>query len=183
MSYYEEFMKKEEKAKLVSGISEYIQNSNSMLFTDFSGLTVEQVNELRKEFRKANIDYKVSKNTLIKRALDNVENSDKIVPYLKGPTGIVFGHDDPIEPIKILKKFIEKNNKPSVKVIYIEKLTYPGDKLEELSKLPSKKDLYGSILGCIVAPISGVPTVIQSVIGELVNVIDAIEKKKAETGN
>jgi large subunit ribosomal protein L10 len=176
-------MKKDEKATIVSNITELVKKSNSMLFTDFTGLTVEQVNELRKEFRSSNIGYKVSKNTLIKRALQDMENSDKVYPYLKGPTGIVFGNEDPLEPIKIIKKFIEKNNKPSVKVIYLEKNIYPGEELDNLSKLPSKKEILASILGSISAPLSGVPSVIQSVMGGLITVIEEVAKKNEENKN
>jgi ribosomal protein L10 len=173
-------MKKEEKAVIVSKIAEKIKKSACMLFTDFSGLTVEQSNELRKEFRKANINFKVSKNTLIKRSLENIENSDKFIDHLKGPTGIVLGYDDPLEPIKILRKFIEKYEKPTVKVICFEKLIYSGERLEELSKLPSKKEVFASIIGSIQLPISGIPTIIHSIFGGLVNVLDAIAKKKEE---
>jgi len=173
-------MNKEEKAQIVQELVEKVNKASSMVITDFAGLTVELSNQLRKEFRNGNIEYKVAKNTLFKRAISEIENSDKVVEYFKGQTGVAFGYDDPVESLRILKKFVEKNNKPTVKAIYFEKNVYPGDKLEELSKLPSKKDLYASIIGSIQAPVAGVPSVINSVIGGLINVIEAVAKKNEE---
>jgi large subunit ribosomal protein L10 len=170
-------MKKEEKALVIAEIAEKIGKQSSMVLTDFVGMTVEQSSLLRTEFRAANIEYKVAKNTFFKRAMKELKNFDEFSGYLKGQTGIVFGYDDPIESIRILKKFIEKNNKPSVKAIYFEKNLYPGNRLDELSKLPSKKDLYASIVGCIQDPIAGVPSVVNSVIGGLISVIEEVAKK------
>ncbi len=173
-------MNKEEKALIVAELVEKVGKSSSMVLTDFAGLTVEQSNVLRKEFRAAKIEYKVAKNTFFKRAISELENSDKLSEYFKGQTGIAFGYDDPIESIRILKKFVDKNTKPAVKAIYFEKGVYPGSQLDELSKLPSKKDLYASIIGCVQDPIAGVPSVINSVLGGLINVIEAVAKKNEQ---
>ena len=173
-------MNKEEKALIVAGIAEKVNRSSSMVLTDFAGLTVEQSNLLRKEFRAANIEYKVAKNSFFKRAITELENSDKLTEYFKGQTGIAFGYDDPVESVRILKKFVDKNNKPAVKAIYFEKSVYPGSKLDELSKLPSKKDLYASIVGCIQDPIAGVPSVINTLIGGLISVIEEVAKKNEQ---
>lgn len=170
-------MKKEEKALVIAEITEKISKQSSMVLTDFAGMTVEQSSLLRTEFRAANIEYKVAKNTFFKRAMKELKNSDDFSPYFKGQTGIVFGYDDPIESIRILKKFIEKNNKPTVKAIYFEERVYPGKQFDELSKLPSKKDIYSSIVGCIQAPIAGVPSVVNSLIGGLISVIEEVAKK------
>jgi len=174
-------MKKEEKAGIVAEVTERISKAKGMFFTDFSGLTVEQVNELRREFRKSSIDYKVVKNTLAKRALANVGGYDSVFKSLVGPTGIAFGYDDPVAPAKIIKKFYEKNNKPTVKVCVVERQIYPGSRLDELAKLPSRSEVIASILGSIQAPIAGVAGAINAVMRDLVSVLDAIEKKKGET--
>lgn len=170
-------MNKEEKALVIAEIAEKVGKQSSMVLTDFVGMTVEQSSLLRTEFRSAKIEYKVAKNTFFKRAMKELKSFDKFTGYLKGQTGIVFGYDDPIESIRILKKFIDKNNKPLVKAIYFENNIYPGNKLDELSRLPSKKDLYASIIGCIQDPIAGVPSVINATIGGLISVIEEVAKK------
>jgi large subunit ribosomal protein L10 len=170
-------MKKEEKALVIAEIAEKVGKQSSMVLTDFAGMTVEQSNLLRTEFRAAKVEYKVAKNTFFKRAMKELKDFDTFSDYLKGQTGIVFGYDDPIESIRILKKFVEKNNKPVVKAIYFDEKIYPGNKFDELSKLPSKKDLYSSIVGCIQNPIAGVPSVVNSLIGGLISVIEEVAKK------
>ncbi|HWA07625.1 MAG TPA: 50S ribosomal protein L10, partial [Ignavibacteria bacterium] len=98
-------MNKQDKEQSVLEIKEKLDKASSIYITDFSGLTVEQTNELRDEFFNAKVEYKVLKNTLVKKALlqsDGKFNaqSDKLNEHLKGPTGIVFAFDDPVSPAK-----------------------------------------------------------------------------------
>lgn len=172
-------MKKSEKEQIVADVREKISRAKGMFFTDYSGITVEQATELRREFRKSGIDYKVVKNTLARKALESVTGYDGIYQSLAGPTGIAFSYDDPVTPAKIIKKFHDKNAKLSCKVCVIDKQVFDGAKLDELSKLPSRAEIVASILGCIQAPISGIVGSINAVFRDLVGVIDAIEKKKA----
>ena len=118
-----------------------------MFFTDFSGITVEQATELRSEFRKLGIDYKVVKNTLARKALESVTGYDAVYKSLAGPTGIAFSYDDPVTPAKIIKKFHDKNEKLSCKACVIDKQVFDGSKLDELSKLPSRNEIIAGILG------------------------------------
>jgi large subunit ribosomal protein L10 len=150
-----------------------------MFFTDFSGLTVEQATELRREFRKSGVQYRVAKNTLIRKALENVTGYDKVYDKLAGPTGVVFAFEDAVAPAKIIKKFSDKHGKLHLKVCVIEKQVYDGARLDELAKLPTRKDLMASILGIIQLPLAGVPTVLNAVMRDLVSVIDEVGKKKA----
>jgi large subunit ribosomal protein L10 len=172
-------MKKSEKEQIVADVREKISRAKGMFFTDYSGITVEQATELRREFGKSGIDYKVVKNTLARKALESVTGYDDIYKSLAGPTGIAFSYDDPVTPAKIIKKFHDKNEKLSCKVCVIDKQVFDGAKLDELSKLPSRAEIVASILGSIQAPISGIVGSINAVFRDLVGVIDAIEKKKA----
>lgn len=172
-------MKRSEKEQVVAEVAEVVGRSHGMFFTDFSGLTVEQATELRREFRKSGIEYKVVKNTLIQKALESVTGYDKVYDRLVGPTGVAFAFDDPVAPAKIIQKFIEKHNKLSLKACVLEKQVYDGSKLNELAKLPSRKDMMAGIVGSIQAPLAGVPQVVYAVLRDLVSVIGEIEKKKA----
>ncbi|MGA9363017.1 MAG: 50S ribosomal protein L10 [Bacteroidota bacterium] len=171
-------MRRQEKQVVVSEIAEKISRAKSLFFADFTGLTVEQANELRRELQKSKIDYCVVKNTLAKKALESAAGYDKVVSSLRGPTAIAFGYDDPVSPAKIIRKFIEKHEKPTVKICVVENLVYDGSKLVELSKLPSRMELVASILGSLQAPIVGVINAVQAVAQDLVRVIGAIEEKK-----
>ena len=172
-------MKRSEKEQIIAEVTEKVSRAKSMFFADFTGITVEEVNELRREFRKSNVDYRVVKNTLARKALESVTGYDKVFDTLVGPTAIAFGYDDPVAPAKIIKKFREKNEKLKVKACVLEKQVFDGKQLDVLAKLPSRAELIAGILGSIQAPASGIVGAIGAVMRDLVNVIDAIEKKKA----
>lgn len=172
-------MKRSEKEEIVAEVSGLVNRARGMFFTDFSGLTVEEATELRREFRKSGVDYRVVKNTLIRKALESATGYDKVYDRLAGPTGVAFAYDDPVVPAKIIQKFTEKHKKLSLKVCVLERQVYDGSKLDELAKLPSRNEIMAAILGSIQAPLAGVPTVIQAVLRDLVSVVAEIEKKKA----
>jgi large subunit ribosomal protein L10 len=172
-------MKRSEKEQIVAEVTEQISKAQGMYFAEFTGITVDEINELRREFRKSKIDYRVVKNTLARKALESVTGYDKVYDKLVGPTAIAFGYEDPVAPARIIRKFREKNQKLNVKVCVIEKLVYDGNRLDELAKMPTRSDLIAGILGSLQAPISGVVGAINAVMRDLVSVIGEIEKKKA----
>lgn len=172
-------MKREEKEQIVAEVAETVRRAHGMFFTDFSGLTVGQATELRREFYKAGVEYRVVKNTLIQKALEQVSGYDTVFDRLAGPTGVAFAYDDPVAPAKIIQKFSDKHGKLSLKVCVLEREVYDGTKLKELASLPTRKELIAAILGSVQAPLAGVPTVVNAVLRDLVSVIGEIEKKKA----
>lgn len=172
-------MNRNEKEQIVAEVAEEVRKAHGMFFTDFTGLTVEQATELRREFFKAGVNYRVVKNTLIQKALEQVTGFDRVYERLVGPTGVAFAFDDPVLPAKIIQKFSEKHSKLSLKVCVLEREVYDGTKLAELAKLMSRKELMGAILGCLQTPLAGVPSVVNAVLRDLVSVVGEIEKKKA----
>lgn len=172
-------MNRSDKEAIVAEVAEKVARATAMYFADFTGLTVEEATELRREFRKAGIEYKVVKNTLAKKALERVTGYDRVYDKLVGPTGIAFSYDDAVVPAKIIKKFSEKSGKLKLKAAVLEKQVFDGSQLDQLSKLPSRAELMAGVVGSIHAPISGIVGVIAAVMRDLVSVIDAIEKKKA----
>lgn len=174
-------MTKEQKAKVIEETVEKLQRSNGLYLANFSGLTVEKANALRSEFFKVGVDYKVIKNTLLKRAMQEVGGYDDVFPYLVDQTGVVFAYDDPIQPARTLKDFIKDNEKMlKVKVCVVEQEVFDGSRLDELASMPTRDDLIASIIGSIAAPPQGIVGAINAVMRDLVYVIDAIEKKKQE---
>jgi large subunit ribosomal protein L10 len=181
-------MTREEKAQVVAELKEVIDRSSGMYFTGFEGMTVAQTTTLRNELRKAGLTYKVAKNTLIRRALeDSGRLTEDIRTILVNQTGVAFGFDDPVAPARVLRDFIDKNratptsdDKPSLKLAYVDGTTYPGSALKKVAALPTKKEVIASILGILEAPISGIVGVLGALQRDLVYLMDAIEKKKAE---
>jgi large subunit ribosomal protein L10 len=172
-------MNRSDKEAIVAEVAERAARATAMYFADFTGLTVEEATELRREFRKAGVEYRVVKNTLAKKALEQVTGYDRVFEKLVGPTGIAFSYGDAVAPAKIIKKFSEKSGKLKLKAAILEKQIFDGSRLDELSKLPTRAELMAGVLGSIQAPMTGIVGAIGAVMRDLVNVIDAIEKKKA----
>jgi large subunit ribosomal protein L10 len=172
-------MNKDEKTEIISEVKEMIQNSSAIYLTDYSGITVADINTIRNEFRKEGVRYKVIKNTLFKRALEEAGKYDKLAEHLIGMTGYAFASDNPVAPAKIIKKYNDASQKLSLKACYIENQYYDGKKLNEIASLPSKNDIIAGILGSISSPASGIVGTINAVISNLVSVIDQISKKAA----
>jgi large subunit ribosomal protein L10 len=172
-------MKRSEKEQIIADVTGQLSKAKSMFFADFTGITVEQINELRREFRKSKIAYRVVKNTLVRKALENVGGYEKVVPKLTGPTAIAIGYDDPVAPARIIKKFRDKHEKLAVKACVLESQYFEGSQIDQIAKLPSRGEIIAGILGSLQSPIAGVAGAINAVMRDLVGVIDAIEKKKA----
>jgi large subunit ribosomal protein L10 len=176
-------MNKEQKAESVKEIKELIESSEAMYFTDFAGLTVEEVNELRKEFYKSDLKYKVVKNTLTVRALRESEkysaHIERLDEILHGPTSIVFAYKNPVAPAKILKKFADKIDRPKLKIAIVENEVYDSKQLNSLASLPSKEEIISSILGSLDSPASGIVGSINATMRDLFSVIEEVGRKNA----
>ncbi len=172
-------MKRSEKEAIIAEVAEKAARAVAIYFADFSKMTVAEETELRREFRKSNVEYTVVKNTLARKALEQLTGYDRVFDKLAGPTGIAYSYDDPSAPARIIKKFSEKAGKFQLKAAVIEKQVYDASKLNELASIPTRKELIASILGSIQSPASGIVNVVNAVARDLVSVINAIEKKKA----
>ena len=172
-------MNRNEKTDVISEVKEMMENSSAIFLTDYSGINVEDISELRNQFRNEGVKYKVYKNTLFKKALAESNKYGKLADHLVGMTGFAFADENPIAPAKIIKKYFDKHEKLSLKACYIEDEYFDGNRLAELASLPSKNDLIASIIGSINSPASGIVGAIAAVTRDLVSVIDEISKKKA----
>ena len=171
-------MKKAEKEAIVGEVAEQVQQAQALYFADFTGLSVAEETELRREFRKSGVSYRVVKNTLARKAMERVSGFDKVFDKLVGPTGIAFAGDDIGVPAKIIKKFSDKGRKLKLKAAVVEMQVYDGAKLDALASMPSRKEVIASILGCLQSPVTGVVNVLNAVARDLVSTIGEIEKKK-----
>lgn len=135
------------KNEAVVQMTESIQGSSGIYLADFTGLTVEKVTVLRSTLRKKGLSMRVSKNTLIRRALNNVgvQGLDK---YLTGPTAVILAdNEDPMAPAKLLVEFLKTNEDAiKIKTIHIDGQAYGGDQLTNLSKMPGKRELQSQVV-------------------------------------
>ncbi|MDT3697706.1 MAG: 50S ribosomal protein L10 [Ignavibacterium sp.] len=172
-------MNKNEKAEIIAEAKELIQDSTAVFLTDYSNINVADITELRNQFRKDGVKYKVFKNTLFKRALVESGKFEKLAEHLEGMTGFAFASTNPVAPAKIIKKFNDTSQKFALKACYIETQYYDGSKLNQLASLPTKDELIAGIIGSLNSPASGIVGSISAVIRELVSVIDEVSKTKA----
>ena len=172
-------MNKNEKAELIAEAKELIQNASAVYLTDYSKINVLDISEIRNQFRKDGVKYRVFKNTLFKRALVESGKFEKLADHLEGMTGFAFASTNPVAPAKIIKKYNDTSQKFPLKACYIETQYYDGSKLKELAELPTKEEVIAGILGSLNSPASGIVGSIAAVIRDLVSVIDEVSKKKA----
>ena len=168
----------EAKKVVVEEIKQKIQDSKSVVLVKFSGLTVAEDTELRREFRKNNVEYKVLKNTLVRRAFNDLGISD-FDEDLNGPTSVAFGADE-TGAAKVIMEAVKKyNEKVSVKSAYVDggKVLEAG--VKELALMPSKEELIAKMLGSLQAPISNFVGVLSAMPRSLVIALNAIAEKKA----
>ncbi|MDD2519085.1 MAG: 50S ribosomal protein L10 [Bacilli bacterium] len=128
----------EKKQEIINEISNNIKESQSVVFFEYSGLSVVDLTELRRNLRETGSEFKVYKNTLAERALNDLEIDLK--DYLVGPKAIAFG-TDAVAPIKILSEFSKKNKSLEMKVGIVEGKITTIDTLNELAKIPSREGL------------------------------------------
>lgn len=138
-------MKRSDKEQLVAELKDKIKGANALYYTDFTGLNVKRMTELRRQFRKAGVDYVVIKNTL---ALKAVNESGRVGVRLKGPTGVVVAKDA-VVAAKILTDFAKANDaKPEVKGGLYEGATVDAALVKKLASLPTRDEALGQLLGC-----------------------------------
>lgn len=156
------------KATQIEQIKENLEKAQSVVFVDYRGLTVEQDTVLRKQLREAGVEYKVLKNTLIKRAVDELQITG-LDEHLNGPTAVAFGMNDPASPAKILNDTIKATKKMELKCGLIEKSYIDAKGVESLANLPSREVLLAKMLGSMTAPIAN-----------LVYALNAIKESKEQ---
>jgi len=178
-------MNKDEKSTAVAELTETFGRARLAIVTESAGLSVNQVTELRKQLRGAKAEYMVVKNTLAVRAAGGTILSG-VTTYLKGPTGLVIGYDDPVLPAKILQDFIlaeKREQKIRITIGVLEgKLVQPAE-LAAVAKLPKKEVLIAMLLSAMQGPARGLVYTLSAVLSKFVRVIAAIQDKRKGEGD
>lgn len=141
------------KQEEVSRLAEKIKNAKLVILTDYRGITVQDVTELRANFRKSNSEYTVVKNNIIRRALAEckIEGLDDV---LVGPTAILMDNNDYLAPAKTLYNYTKKNDSYKIKGAILEGKVISVEEIIELAKLPSREELLSKLAGSLLGTIS-----------------------------
>lgn len=153
----------ESKKKIVADLTDKMKNATAGVIVTYQGITVEDDTALRSELRKAGVEYSVIKNTLTKRACENVGYGE-LANVLEGMTAVATSAEDPVAAAKILKKFAEKIDSFEIKAGFVDGKILDTEGVNELADLPSKEVLIGKILGSLQSSLYGLAYVLQAYI-------------------
>jgi large subunit ribosomal protein L10 len=143
----------DKKKKAVEEIKEKFDRAQAAVLVNYRGLNVEEVTELRKQFREAGAEYKIYKNNLVKIAIAGTA-FESLSDDLKGPNAIAFGFDDPIVPAKLVQEFAKKHKLLELKSAVVEGQYCDLEKLSSIANIPSREVLIAKFMGSIKSPIS-----------------------------
>jgi large subunit ribosomal protein L10 len=166
-----------EKVAQVEALEAWLRDAAVAILTDYRGLNVGELVQLRAKLREAGAEYRVVKNTLLQRAAEALGIAG-LDPYLDGPTAIAVSREDPVAPARALQEFIRQMRKLEVKGALVEGRVMTADQVKSLADLPGKPQLRARVLGALQAPAAGLVGVLQGLQRNLVYALDQIRKQK-----
>ena len=166
------------KQDKIEKMKENFAKAKVAVVTEYRGLTVEEITNLRRALQKENSDYMVTKNTLAKIASKGTQ-FEVLAETLKGPVAIAFGFHDEVAPAKILTKFIKDVKKGEIVAAALDGKLLNAKETQVLANLPSKEELYAKMLGSINSPATGIVGAVNDIMSRIDRAKDKIAKKKS----
>ncbi|MCY4158592.1 MAG: 50S ribosomal protein L10 [Bacteroidetes bacterium] len=169
---------KAQKEAVVALLTEKLADKPSVYVTDYKGLNVEEVSQLRQILREAGVEYRVVKNTLLKRAMENTGGYDEAFDYLNGPTAVAISVQ-PNAAAKAIKVFRKKSNQslPELKAAIVDGALFKGNQLDELATLKGKEELLGEVVTLLLSPIQNVASAIESQGSNLLAILESLQNR------
>lgn len=166
------------KEQVVKVIEQKINDASLIVFSDYRGLNVEEVTELRDKLRVPGVEFKVLKNTMMRFALKNA-GYEEVANQVEGPNAVLFSNEDVVGPAKTIFEFVRQHPNLEVKFGLLEGQTVSPDKIKALADLPPREVLVAQVLGTLQAPITGFVRVLNANLTGLVRALDQIKEQKA----
>ena len=165
-----------EKQAIVAELADRLKGAASGVFVDYKGITVLQDTALRNELRQSGVQYTVIKNTLCRRAIDEVGLSE-IDPVLNGTTSLATTAEDPIAPFRVIGDYSKRlgENVFTVKAGFMDGKILTQEEMTEIAALPSKDALYSKVLGTMLAPITSLAVVLGQILEQKGGSLEAAE--------
>jgi large subunit ribosomal protein L10 len=168
-----------QKEQILQDTNERIQSVRGIYLADFSGMSVEKLSLLRTKCREQQVQFRVIKNTLLKRAF-NARGIVELDPFLEGPTGLVFSPDNEMAPAKILADFAREHEKPRIKAAVVDGQLFDGKAIAMLATLPSREVLMSQLLGTFIAPMTTFLAVIEATLALPAVMADVLERERSK---
>ena len=162
---------KEAKAPLIEELADKLDRSSIAIVTDYRGLTVADMQTLRRRLRDVGVEYQVAKNTLTRFAADRV-NKTAIHADLEGPTAIAFGYDDPAAAARAMQDYLRTSRVLRVKGGIIGNRHLAPDQIESLAALPPKPQLQARVVGTIQGPMASLVGAMNSLLSQIAYIVD-----------
>lgn len=168
-----------EKQAVVEALTERLQKAGCGILVDYKGITVAEDTELRTELRRDEVEYSVVKNTLTRKALDNLGMSE-LDSVLSGTTSLATTTNDPIAPFRILSDYSKKlGDRFNIKAAFMDGKVLSQSEIAEIAELPSKDALYAKVLGTMIAPITGLAVCLGQILEQKGGSVEAPETEAA----
>lgn len=173
-------MKVEQKQAVVEELALKLRDAHAIYLTDFTGLNVKSMTDLRARLRKAGVEYVVVKNSLAGRAVDGLDLPD-IGRFFVGPTGLAIGREDAVAAAKVLEEFArEHDDRPTVKVGVVERREVTAEEVGRIAKLPPREQLLAELAGALEAPMAQVAFMLQALLSEFVGLVEALRAEREQ---
>jgi len=169
------------KSAIVNELNDSFNRATFTVVTDYCGLTVSELQELRIQLRGCKSEIRIAKNTLLKRAVTDTA-SDVLVDEFSGTTAVVMAYDDPVGPAKAIAQFAQDHEKLQVRAAVLEGEKISSDELTALSKLPSKDVLLGQFFSVLNSVPTGLVQVLSGVPRTFLYGLQALKEQKEESG-
>ena len=176
-------MDRAQKESFLEDLRERIDRAPVLYLTDFTGLDVKAMTQLRRSLKTSGAEYLVVKNRLAKRVFTESEDLPDITESLEGPTGLVLGYEDAVTVAKALSDFAkEHEDRPSFKLGIMDRQILEPEQIRRLAELPPREQLMAQLVGAFEAPLSALATALEGKISEMVGLLDAlrVEREKGE---
>ncbi|MFQ5538706.1 MAG: 50S ribosomal protein L10 [Gemmatimonadota bacterium] len=175
-------MKRGDKELFVKDFRERVTRAPVVYLTDFTGLDVKSITKLRRTLKDSGAEYVVVKNRLAKRALEGTGLPD-ISESLVGPTGVVFGYEDPVAAAKALSEFAkEHDEKPVFKLGIMEEKVLQPEQIDRIAKLPPREQLLAELAGAMQAPLAALAGALEAKLQEMAGLLDALKAEREQAG-
>lgn len=161
----------------VGQIAEKLRTAKVVVLTDYRGLSVAQLGDLRAKLRQSDVEYRIIKNSLAKRAAEDAGHAD-LGPALKGPVAFALGYDDLSAPARLLGEWVRATRlKLDITGGLVEGRVYGPEQIRQLADLPSREVLIARLLGTLQTPIAQLVGIIQAPVQNLVGLLEAYQNK------
>lgn len=172
---------RQQKTEILDELIQKFKDAKSVIFTEYRGLDVKSISDLRNQMRSSGIEYKIAKKTLIKLAAKEIGVEELPDDVMEGPVAVAFSYQDQVIVASLLAKFAKDHEQIRLIGGILDGKVIDAKVVKDLAAIPSKEELYAKLLGSMLSPISGFVGVSNGVVSAFVRVMNAVrEKKEAE---